>query len=349
MPLPSPQVEIQSDGEDHLRLVVPYTGAHAATLQTLVGARWNRALQCWIIHDNEVNRGLLRDLFGDSLRILPRSKALRDLRDELRQRNYSRRTVENYVRAARTFLDRVGKFPTDVTAEDIRGHLRELVDRDGLAVGTVNLHAAALLFLFDEVLKRPEVVRDIPRMKGDKRLPEIYSTREIASILKAPANVKHRLLLMTAYACGLRVSELVNLRIRDLEWDRQMVRVRCGKRRKDRCVPFSKNLQKGLREFVDERAAGEYVFSGQGGKGGLSTRSAEKVLDRAVRDAGLEKRGGIHTLRHSCATHILETGTDLRYIQEFLGHARSRTTEIYTHVSKDTMAKIRSPLDNLEF
>lgn len=168
----------------------------------------------------------------------------------------------------------------------------------------------------------------------------------MVSLLKSIPNLKHRALLMTSYAAGLRVSELVALKIGDIDSKRMTIHVKEGKGKKDRMVPLSKKLLETLREYFSEYKPKTYLFEGETGNA-YSTRSAQTILQGAKKLAGIYKRGGIHSLRHSYATHLLEGGTDIRYIQSFLGHNSLKTTMLYTHVSKPKIESIGSPLDKL--
>ncbi|MCU7552909.1 tyrosine-type recombinase/integrase [Chitinophagaceae bacterium LB-8] len=197
------------------------------------------------------------------------------------------------------------------------------------------------------MLGRGREFYDLPRPKKPKKLPGVLAESEVARIILQMKNLKHRALLMTAYSAGLRVSELVKLRIKDIDPGRMMIHIREGKGGKDRMVPLSQTLLETLRIYYQQYKPGEYLFEGEN-RGPYSTRSAQEVLKKAKRWAGIQKKGSIHLLRHSYATHLLEAGTDIRYIQVLLGHNSLKTTLRYTHVSNLKLGSIQSPLDRLK-
>ena len=204
----------------------------------------------------------------------------------------------------------------------------------------------AIKFFYEQVLKQPRTVYDLPRAKKEWKLPSVFAEEEVKGILTALENIKHKTILCLAYACGLRVSEIVNMKIKDIDSKRMVITVRQGKGKKDRQVMLSEKLLLLMREYFKEYKPKVWLFEGQFGEQ-YSTRSAQLVLKDAKEKAGVTKKGSIHALRHSFATHLLEGGTDLISIKELLGHNSLSTTSIYTHVSKKQLSKIQSPLDKL--
>jgi len=211
---------------------------------------------------------------------------------------------------------------------------------------------SALKFLYRHVLNGPRAIDQLPRPRAERQLPAVLSRGEVRGevlrILDAVANPKHRALLMVTYSAGLRVSEAVRLRTADVDSERGLIRVRGGKGRRDRYTTLSRVTLETLRAYCVLCRPGEWLFPGQRPGRHLSSRSIQQVIGRASRSAGIRKHVTMHTLRHSFATHLLEDGTDLRYVQEILGHSRPETTMIYTHVTRKDIARIRSPLDNIE-
>jgi site-specific recombinase XerD len=205
----------------------------------------------------------------------------------------------------------------------------------------------ALRFLYNVTLKRNYPREYIPFGKRPKRLPVVLSQEETVRFLECIANFKHRTLLTTLYACGLRLSEGTHLRPADIDSQRMLVQVRQGKGQKDRIVPLSPVLLEQLRTWWRATRPQEWLFPGQGGRGPLSDHSAQKACQQAAQKAGLKKRVSPHALRHSYATHLLEAGVDLRTLQKLLGHACLSTTLIYTHVSQPRLLAAPSPLDLL--
>ncbi len=191
-------------------------------------------------------------------------------------------------------------------------------------------------------------VTTIPRPRKERKLPAVLSEIEVLKILEAVRNLKRRALLMLIYSAGLRVSEVVRLQVDDIDAGRRLLRVHAGKGRKDRYSVLSEIALQALREhWKAYKPKGKWLFAGAKDGSHLTARSAEKIFEQVAKNAGIKKNVSIHTLRHSFATHLLESGTDLRYIQELLGHKRSETTQIYTHVMRKDLARIRSPLDKL--
>lgn len=207
----------------------------------------------------------------------------------------------------------------------------------------------ALRFLYVELYKKPFVISSLPRPQREKKLPDVLNENEVRQLFLSVDNLKHRTMLMLAYASGLRVSELVRIRIEDIDGQRGLIHIRDAKGKRDRYTVLPESLRGQLlaywKEYRLERKG--WLFPGQTLDHHLSERSIQAVLARALKKAGIEKPVSMHTLRHSFATHLLEHGVDLRYIQELLGHQSVRTTEIYTHVSNRVLGKIRSPLDFL--
>jgi integrase/recombinase XerD len=269
------------------------------------------------------------------------------LRRELALRHYSDQTIRNYQYVLATFLEYAPGDPRKRTYETVRAYLRHLDTRAGLSPSTRNLHRDALTFFYRHVLRLPGPVEDLPRAKEAQKLPDVFSPREIRLLLDAAENPKHRLMLAFAYGCGLRGSELARLRLGDIDVERKQVKVVEGKGRKDRIVFLSEVLEKELRPYLQIYRPTEFVFESDRPGKPLSVRTFQAVFQAAKAKAGLRKQGGIHALRHTFATHLLEQGTDLRYIQALLGHSSSRTTERYTRVMSTGLAKLRSPLDVL--
>lgn len=237
------------------------------------------------------------------------------------------------------------------TAEDtnnnhIRNYLIHLKIKKGYSSRTVNLHRAAIVDFYKNVIKRNISLTEIPNMRNSKNLPNVYSKNEIEKIIGSLENEKHKLLLSICYGCGLRVSEIVRLEYNDIDFDRHLIRIIQGKGRKDRIVMLGTNLSEAIKRSKINNDK-KFIFPGQNGVCHISKRTASKIYEQAYARGKIIKKGGIHTLRHSFATHLLENGTDLRFIQELLGHASSKTTEIYTHVSNKSISKIVSPIEEI--
>ncbi len=266
----------------------------------------------------------------------------------LQLKAYSGSTIKNYRQEFLKLLVLLGDRPVDeLTTDHIKSYMLWLITKQGYQESQANTAINAIKFYFEKVLLMPRVVYDLPRPKKPLVLPKVLGRKSIGMIINETVNLKHRCLLMLAYSAGLRVSEIVALRVSDIDSDRMCINVRRAKGKKDRVVSLSPVLLTELRNYYKMYKPREYLFEGQGG-GAYSVRSIQQVFKDAKGKAGIHMPGGIHSLRHSYATHLLEAGTDIRYIQELLGHNDIRTTWRYTHVSLRKISQIRSPLDDLD-
>jgi len=268
--------------------------------------------------------------------------------NELNLRRYSSNTKRAYISSFRNFMEFFSQDTlSNLTDSDVNNYITHIVEEKKVSPAIQKQAINAIKFYFEKVLRRKVDNYQYKRPKREKTLPQVLSEKEIASILLTLKNLKHRTILTVIYSSGLRLSELLNLKTEDIDWDRKLISVKSGKGRKDRYTLLSPRLEKLLKDYLYYYKPSEYLFEGQKG-GKYSPKSVQNIMQNAVKAAGITKHATVHTLRHSFATHLLENGTDLRYIQELFGHASSRTTEIYTHVSKKSIGKIRSPLDNLD-
>jgi integrase/recombinase XerD len=272
---------------------------------------------------------------------------LKRIRNELKVRNYSSRTIKNYGTLSCNYLTWLNKEPSADDLEAIKRYQLYLKENKGYAPKTVNLTTAAIVFMYNAVLGIPIEPTSLPRMKTGRPLPMVYSEAEVEKIILSATNHKHRLMLTLAYACGLRRSELQWLKPGDIDLDRNIIWVRHGKGAKDRGVMLDESIKPELTTFLRVAKGKTFLFEGYEPGHALTSMTISKIYHHACEKAGVEQKGGIHTLRHSFATHLLEHGTDLRYIQELLGHSSSKTTEIYTHVSSAAISRIRSPIAHL--
>ena len=274
-------------------------------------------------------------------------KYFENLRKNLVVRKYSPKTIKSYIHYNKDFLGYVRKKPNEITNEDVKDYLFYLVEEKEVSASTLNTAINALKFYYGEVLKRG-FVYELKRPKKDKKLPVVLSQEEISRILSSITNIKHRLILMLIYSAGLRVSEVVKLKPGDIDDERKLIHIKGGKGRKDRYTMLSEVAIEMIRRYLKEYGQSIWLFSSQDKEKHITTRTVEKIFSNACRKANIKKNATVHSLRHSFATHLLERGTDLRYIQELLGHKSSKTTEIYTHVSNKDIGKIKSPLDSLQ-
>ena len=265
------------------------------------------------------------------------------LKTELQIRGFSERTVKSYLFHNIKFLGFIEKQPDDITADDIKKYMAYLMAEKKQKPASVNLALSALRFLYDEIMKKGLFV-DIKAPKNEKKLPTVISKNEIISMIDSLKNKKHKLLIEFLYSSGLRVSECVSLKIDDLNLEERMGIVRSGKGKKDRNIILSKNLVNDLEKYLKKRKdTNPYVFDVKDTH--MSIRQAQKIVHEAAKKAGIKKRVFCHALRSSFATHLLENGTDIRIIQELLGHSNIQTTERYTKVSTAQLKKVISPFD----
>ncbi len=261
---------------------------------------------------------------------------------ELTLRGFSPNTVKAYSLHNRKFLAAVGKLPENVTEDDVKGYLAGLMRKNSSA--SVSLVKASLKFFYDETLKRGIVTFKTP--KGSKKLPTVLTREEVRKLIDSAYSSKSKLIIKLLYSSGLRLSECINMKVNDLELKERMGWVRKGKGSKDRMIILPNSLLEELKSYTKSKQPKGNLFTNKKGLP-LSSRNIQKIVGLAARKAGINKRVTPHSLRHSFATHLLESGTDIRKIQELLGHSNLQTTQIYTKVSMEELKKVKSPLDSL--
>jgi integrase/recombinase XerD len=267
--------------------------------------------------------------------------------EDMQLRNFSPLTIRTYVHRVAHFARHFGKSPEHLGPAEIRSYLVHLVGRP-VSWSYYNQTVAALRFLYQITLDREEALPRIACPKQPKRLPVVLSPAEVLRFFRAVTGLKHRALLMTAYASGLRISEVVALRVEDIDSRRMVIRVRQGKGHKDRYVMLSTRLLEILRQYWKAARPSDWLFPGQVPGRPITAGSVHGICAEASRAADLGKHVTVHTLRHSFATHLLEAGTDIRTIQLLLGHRNLKSTAIYTHVAPAALEATRSPLDRLD-
>lgn len=262
---------------------------------------------------------------------------------ELERRDYSPRTIRAYVGQLRTFIEFFESHePEDLTSDDIREYLQHLVDAD-FSRSTVDQAINAIRFLYAEIYKKSLSMENVPRPAKKERRPVVLTRDEIQRIAIATGNPKHRLMVELMYAAGLRVSEVVEMRVKEVNLEDLTLRVRGTRGKEDRRTVFSKTLQDAVSRQMDGKKPDDYLFPSERG-GPLTTRSVSKFFKAALEVSEVEKEATPHSLRHSFATHLLEAGTDIRWVQHLLGHVRVETTRIYTKVRDPRVMNIKSPL-----
>ena len=267
---------------------------------------------------------------------------------KLKELRYSESTIKTYAAAFEEFINFYKSVELErIDEKKIIAYLRYLVMERQVSVSYQNQSINAIKFYYERVLGGQRKLYHIDRPRKERTLPTVLSSAEVSLLIKNVDNLKHKAMLMTCYSAGLRVSELLQLKIADIDSNRKQIRIIQAKGKKDRYTLLADKTLIILREYVKQYRPAEWLFEGYKGEK-YSSRSLQIVLQRALKKAGITKRASLHTLRHSFATHLLESGTDLRYIQSLLGHESTKTTEIYTHVTTRGFDQIKSPLDNLD-
>jgi integrase/recombinase XerD len=271
--------------------------------------------------------------------------------EEPQRRNYAQTTVEAYTLALRQFAEYFHRPPDQLGPEHIREFQLHLLHDRKLAAATVKQRLAAVQFFFAQTLKRPYLRQDFPYPKVPRRLPVVLSQDEVAKLIDAASNLAHRAMLMTLYSTGLRRSEVARLKVTDIDSQRMVIHVRQGKSRKDRDVPLCPKLLETLREYWRWRRSSTHLFpsgvTNRDKDGPITGKALWHACHNAIRHAGIQKKVGPHTWRHSYATHLLEAGADLRTIQLLLGHADIKHTTVYLHLSQRHLHAVTNPLESL--
>lgn len=275
---------------------------------------------------------------------MQKEEFLQKLETELKISKNSDYTVRNYVLANSNFLSFIKKNPEQAKTEDIKLFMAENLTEKSSS--SVILFLAALKYSFLNILGR-DLTASIKRPKKEKKIPTVLSKEEVKNLINSCNNKKSKLMISLMYACGFRVSELVNLKIQDLDFYEKIGHARQAKGKKDRIFNIPVFLSHQLQEQAAKQQEKQQEFLFSGPKGKLSPRNIQKIVNKATKKAEIQKKVSPHTLRHSFATHLLEDGTDIRMIQELLGHADLSTTQIYAHISTEQIKKIKSPIDSL--
>jgi len=271
-----------------------------------------------------------------------RDKMIRDMK----LREFSPRTQEAYLKAVTGLVKHYNRNPASISHTEIEDYILYLREDLGLSWNTCNVAISGIKFLYNETLKDKSLTWRMPERKSIKRLPVILSQNEVESIIYAPTNVKHRAMLVIAYSSGLRASEIIRLKLGDIDSKRMTIRVEEGKGRKDRYSILSESCLAELRDYYKAYKPVTWLFPSTDPEKHIHQSTLNQVFRSAKKMAGIKKGNGIHMLRHAFATHLLEAGCDLRMIQKLLGHKSIKTTSIYTHVSH-RIDKVISPLDLL--
>ncbi len=352
------EIHIASSDNSHLAVKFMYNQELLTVIRGISGRRWDNAGKIWYIPDRKENFDrLLETVVNLKYCVYIGSDAtpangnndfpdefLKALKDELIIRKYSRSTIKSYLHYNADLLVFSEKKPESIIQQDITVFLSSKVSEKNLSAATVQLMINSLRFYYGEVLKR-DFIYEITPPKRDKKLPVVLSKPEVHSLLESIENLKHKTIIALIYSAGLRLNEAVTIKLSDIDIGRGAINLRCGKGRKDRATLLSETFLALLKSYIEIYHPENWLFKGQEDGSHIKGRSVQNIFQRAVVKAGIKKAVTVHSLRHSFATHLLEQGIDIRYIQELLGHQSPDTTMIYTHVSTGKLRSIKSPLD----
>lgn len=320
-----------------------------ARIKQIEGARWSQQKILWHIPDTDENR--IRFNIAPLAYSLPSPEGIAQIekfKQWMRSKRYSESTIATYSEALKSFLIFFREKPVaEITNEDVIVYNNDYILNNKLSASYQNQTVNAIKLFFMTVRETKMEVDKIHRPKRSKVLPNVLSKEEVKLILNAHSNIKHKMMLSLIYSCGLRCGELLALQPVHIDSKRNIVLLKNSKGKKDRIVPLSPKILEMLRDYYKIHKPKTYLFEGQNIGLQYDARSLQLILKQALQKVGIKKPVTLHWLRHSYATHLLESGTDLRYIQELLGHNSSKTTEIYTHVSTKSLQQIKSPFDDL--
>lgn len=337
-------------GKDRIFLSFDFDEKLNNRVKRLKGVKWSRKFKAWYFEDTSENRQrfhLPAKIAANEIYPINKS-ALEKLIETLQLKGYSANTIRTYRNEFVQLLNALKSHNVnDLDATRIRSYFLYCVNELKLSENTIHSRLNAVKFYFEQVLHRDKIFIEIPRPKKPSKLPQVISVRDIKKLFRVTTNLKHNTMLKLCYGLGLRVSEIVNLKIADIDSGNMQVFIERAKGKKDRYVNLPESILEQLREYFRQYRPKKYLFEGQTG-GQYSIRACQKVFTEAMRKAGINKAVGIHGLRHSFATHLLENGTDISFIQKLLGHKDIKTTLRYTHVSRDAIKNIKSPLDLME-
>ena len=266
--------------------------------------------------------------------------------DDMTARRFKEKVQKDYVRHVRNFAAFLRRSPDTATSEDVRSFQLHLAKQQ-IGAATINSAIAALRFFFNVTLERPDLVRHLKTVHEPRKAPVVLNQEEMVRLLEAAPGLKYKAAFSVAYGAGLRVSEVVALKVSDIDSERMTLRVEQGKGQRDRYVMLSPQLLEVLREWQRAAQPWAWLFPGQNPVNPMAARQLGRAVHAAAREAGIAKRVSPHTLRHSFATHLLEQNVDIRVIQVLLGHAKLETTALYTRVAVNTIRDVTSPLERL--
>lgn len=340
---------ISHNGEKRIAVYFEKNKELIERIKQLEGSRWSQKMKVWHLPDTEIYRKQFRITTAETKLINQEGiDAITKFTFWLRAKRYSERTIVTYCDALKSFLTFYNEKPIQtITNEDVIVFNNEFIVKNKLSESYQNQVVNAIKLYFKTIKETELEIEKIHRPKRAKALPNVLSKEEVKAILEAPTNVKHKMMLSLIYSCGLRCGELLALEPKHIDSKRNIVLLKNSKGKKDRIAPLSPKILELLRAYYVMYKPVKYLFEGNIIGEQYSEKSLQSIIKQSIKKAGINKPVTLHWLRHSYATHLLESGTDLRYIQELLGHSSSKTTEIYTHVSTKNIQQIKSPFDDL--
>jgi site-specific recombinase XerD len=340
--------------EARIALRFDYSKEANERVRKLTGVKWSNTLKVWHVADNAVYRkqfGLKEKdpAFITSTFSIDIQQRLKATADKIKLKGYSHQTAKSYGSHLKEYFLAISKKykPEEVTKGVIEKYLLWRLEKKQTGESDMNSHINAIKFYHEQVLGKGRMLIELPRAKKPHQIPRMFSKEDIEKILKAVENLKHKTILLLSYSSGLRVSEVVKLKVSEIDSHRMVINIKAAKGKKDRIVPLSPTTLKYLREYYKQYKPKVYFFEGQYEGEPYSTRSVQLILAAAKKKAKVNKTGSIHALRHSYATHLLDKGVDITYIQKILGHNDLKTTLRYLHVTNRDLSRIESPLEDL--
>ncbi|GAB3724546.1 tyrosine-type recombinase/integrase [Flavobacterium koreense] len=340
---------ISHNGEKRIAVYFEKNKDLIERIKKLEGSRWSQSLRVWHLPDTEKYRNQFQIIFPETKLINEEGiEAIAKFTLWLRSKRYSEKTIITYCDGLKSFLVFYNKKPIQsITNEDVIIFNNEYIIKNKLSESYQNQIVNAIKLYFKIIRETKIDIEKIHRPKRAKTLPNVLSKEEVKAILEAPTNIKHKMMLSLIYSCGLRSGELLALEPKHIDSKRNIVLLKNSKGKKDRIAPLSPKILELLRSYYLMYKPVKYLFEGNIIGEQYSEKSLQSIIKQSIKKASIKKPVTLHWLRHSYATHLLESGTDLRYIQELLGHSSSKTTEIYTHVSTKNIQQIKSPFDDL--
>jgi len=353
-----------------VKIIFDYNAQITNLLQINLPVHWSQTMKCWYIKKSDFRLGdffslLNKYCFIDYSALKIRHKPIvpdpvkRDYTyrtdlslpagylEILKQKRYSESTIKAYSAYFRDFMHYFSERKLDeIKGDEINRYILELINKWDITTSEQNQRINSIKFYYEKVLRKGRHIYEIERTRKEKILPDVLSKEEVGAILKATENTKHKTIISIIYSCGLRRSEAIELKIGDVDSKRMMIKITGAKGKKDRYVQLSEGMLNLLRIYYTEYKPKQWLFEGQKGLR-YGAESISKILKLAAQKAGIHKRVHPHMLRHSYATHQLEQGVDIRYIQAWLGHESIKTTQRYTHVSEHNFKNFKNPLDEL--